>query len=298
MITQINSTGGFSMFYQALQILSKQRALPGIQLIVCLLSFVFILPLGAQEQSRESMAVDATASQWNFQFAVEGFYNYKTDEIAPGVQRPQGNQGFGQFRMVAPIPKSGKMPFTLLPRLTLRILENSEGENGFGSSDIFALIILQQWAKGRWGIGPQINFPAGEEKFGNTNWGYGLAAAITQREMEDKLFLALLLQQVWRKPNNGTETKASPLAINLIAVYQLGNGWYIGNGDFVINYDWDNGSFFVPFGLRLGKAFIGDKSTWNAYVEYASSLLYDEWKGPVADHSWRVNVQYQLPVGL
>jgi len=251
----------------------------------------------AQEQSRESMAVDATASQWSFQLAYEGFFDYKTDEIAPGVPRSAGNKGFLQFRLVAPIAKSESMPFTLLPRLTLRAVQNKDGDYGFGSSDIFALAILQQWSTGRWGLGPQINFPAGSAEFGNTNWGYGLAAAVTERALGDKLYLALLLQQTWRAQMGGSgATLASPLAINLILVYQLGSGWYIGNGDFVISYDWYNQAFFVPFGLRVGKAFIGAKTTWNAYVEYSTSLLYDSWMGPVGTHGLRLNVQYQMPV--
>jgi hypothetical protein len=258
---------------------------------------VSVNSVSAQEQSRESMAVDATATQWSYQLAVEGFFDYKTDTLDNGMIRPEGNKGFLQFRWVAPIPKSEKVPITLLPRLTLRLVENKDGDNGFGSSDIFVLGIMNQWAKGRWGIGPQINFPA-KGGFGNTNWGIGFAAAITQRELNDKLFLALLLQQTWRKVNDPSSDAVlgSPLSINPIFVFQLGQGWYLGNGDFVINYNWYENAWFVPFGVRLGKAFIGEKSTWNAYVEYSTSLIYKDWPGPAADHAFRVNVQYQVPV--
>ncbi|MGB5872900.1 MAG: hypothetical protein WBH56_04210 [Bacteroidota bacterium] len=260
---------------------------------------MLINPLWSQEQSRESMAVDATASQWSFQFAYEGFFDYRTDEIAPGVTRPEGNKGFLQFRLVTPISKSESNPLTWLPRLTLRAVQNKTGDYGFGSSDLFVLGILDQWSTGRWGLGPQINFPAGSSGFGNTNWGYGLAGAITERALNDKLFLALLLQQTWRQQMGGSEaTLATPLGINLIFVYQLGDGYYIGNGDFVINYNWYDQSLFVPFGVRVGRAFIGDTSTWNAYVEYSTSLIYKSWNAPVASHALRVNVQYQVPVGM
>jgi hypothetical protein len=260
-------------------------------LIIIFISFVIAIPIFAQEQSRESAAVDPTASQWSFQFAYEGFFDYKEIET-----RGKGNKGFFQFRMVAPLPADENFPITLLPRLTARLVQNSEGDFGFGQSDLFVLGILQQWATGRWGIGPQINFPS-QGGFGNTNWGFGLAGGLTQRAFDDKLFLALLLQQTWGK-NNAGETKASNLGINTIIVYQLGDGWYIGNGDFVIRYDWDNSAFFVPFGLRLGKAFINPEGTWNAYIEYASSLIYDSIPGPVASHGVRINVQYQIPVSL
>jgi hypothetical protein len=246
----------------------------------------------AQEQSRESMAVDATAAQWSYQFAYEGFFDYDTSK-----GRPEGNQGFVQFRLVAPIAKSESMPVTLLPRLTLRLVQNANGDTGFGSSDLFALAILNEWATGRWGIGPQINFPAASKDFGNTNWGFGLAGAVTQRELDDDLYLALLLQQTWAN-NEAGETKASPLGINAIVVYQLGDGWYIGNGDFVISYDWDNSAFRIPFGLRLGKAIITAGTTWNFYAEYATGLYYDDWRGSVPGHALRVNAQFQIPVGF
>ena len=261
------------------------------KLTIIFVSFVLAIPIFAQEQSRESAAVDPTASQWSLQFAYEGFFDYKETET-----RGEGNKGFFQFRMVAPLPADESFPITLLPRLTLRLVQNSASDFGFGQSDIFVLGILNQWATGRWGLGPQINFPS-QGGFGNPNWGYGLAAAVTQRALSDKLFIALLLQQTWSK-NSAGETKASALGINTIIVYQLGDGWYIGNGDFVIRYDWDSGSFNVPFGLRLGKAFINPDGTWNAYLEYASSLVYDSFPGPIPGHSLRINVQYQIPVSL
>ncbi len=275
---------------------------------VFVVSMLSVLPATAQEeeeeaateggQSRESMAVDATATQWSFQFAVEGNFNYKDDEIAPGVTRPEGGLGFLQFRFVAPVAKSEKIPFTMLPRLTMRAVEDKNGKYGFGQSDIFILGIVDQWATGRWGIGPQINFPA-DKGFGNPEWGFGLAGAVTQRAMKDKLFLALLLQQTWSKdpdPDGSGDTKPSPLGINPVIVYQLGNGFYIGNGDFVIRYNWNDGSWFWPLRVRLGKAWILPEKTYNAYIEYGTALDFKDWKGAVPEHTVRLNFQFQIPV--
>ena len=111
-------------------------------------------------QSRESAAVDPTAAQWSLQFAAEYKGDYKDDEISEGVTRPEGGQGFYQFRFVAPMPKDEKFPITMLPRLTMRYVQNAAGDYGFGQSDLFILGIAQEWATGRWGLGPQINFPA------------------------------------------------------------------------------------------------------------------------------------------
>jgi hypothetical protein len=254
-------------------------------------TFILALPVLTQDQSRESAAVDPTAAQWSFQFAYEGQFDYKEPEV-----RGEGNKGFFQFRFVAPLPADESFPITLLPRLTARLVQNSQDEFGFGQSDLFVLGIINQWASGRWGLGPQINFPS-QAGFGSTNWGYGLAGAVTQRALNDDLFIALLLQQVWRDDGTGV-VRASPLGINATLVYQLGEGWYIGNGDFVISYSWQNQSWFVPFGIRVGKAFINPKGTWNTYIEYRTWAIDENWVGPVADHNVRINIQYQIPVSL
>lgn len=261
-----------------------------------LLMFLFLITfyfstLIAQEQSRESAAVDPTAAQWSFQLAYEGNFDYQEQDI-----RGVGPKGFLQFRLVAPLPADESFPITLLPRLTARMVQNSAGDYGFGQSDLFVLGIAQQWATGRWGFGPQINFPSAEG-YGNTNWGYGLAAALTQRALNDDLFFALLLQQVWRDDGTGV-TRAAPLGINATFVYQLGKGFYVGNGDFVISYNWHNQAWFVPFGIRLGKAFINPDGTWNTYIEYRTWAYENDWQGPIADHNLRINVQYQIPVSF
>ena len=257
-----------------------------------LIILLWILPISMfSQQSRESAAVDPTAAQWSFQLAYEGNYDYKEPEI-----KGEGNKGFLQFRLVAPIGATESFPFPLLPRLTAKLIQNSKDEYGFGQSDLFVLGILNQWESGRWGLGPQINFPS-QEGFGSTEWGYGFAGAVTQRELNDDLFLVLLLQQVWRDDGTGV-TRAAPLGINAAFVYQLGKGFYIGNGDFVISYNWHNKSWFVPFGVRVGKAFISPEATWNAYIEYRTWAMDKDWVGPVADHNLRINVQYQIPVSF
>lgn len=259
--------------------------------IIIFITIVLTFAVIAQEQSRESEAVDPTASQWSLQLAYEAQLDYQDIET-----RGEGPKGFFQFRFVAPLPADKSFPITLLPRLTARLVQNSQDDFGFGQSDLFILGIINQWSSGRWGLGPQINFPS-QEGFGSTNWGYGFAGAVTQRALNDDIFLALLLQQVWRADGNGV-VSASPLGMSLTFVYQLGDGWYVGNGDFVVSYNWQNQSWFVPFGIRVGKAFINPKGTWNTYIEYRTWAIDDNWVGPVADHNVRINIQYQIPVSL
>ncbi len=55
------------------------------------------------EQSRESQAMDATATQWSFQAAYQSMPDYYND-IVNGSPRPAGLDNYFQLRVVAPVP--------------------------------------------------------------------------------------------------------------------------------------------------------------------------------------------------
>ena len=199
--------------------------------------------------------------------------------------------------MVAPIPEDRVLSDHAVAALDpCGWYRTRQDEFGFASSDLFVLSILDDWGTGRWGIGPQVTFPAAEG-FGPQVFGYGFAGAIVQRALDDDLFFGLLVQQVWRENPDGV-TRAGSFGINPILVYQLGSGFYVGNGDMVALLNWQDGSMLVPLGVRLGKAFIDPKGTWNTYVEYRAPVIVADWKGAIPEHSVRINVQYQIPVAL
>ena len=84
---------------------------------------------------------------------------------------------------------------------------------------------------------------------------HGFAAAAVNTK--GKWFYGLLLTQSWRgidpqaQPPGTSDT--NPLGIAPFLNYQLGDGWYVGNGDMVIQFNWDSGDVFIPIGVRLGK---------------------------------------------
>ncbi len=252
-------------------------------------------PVAAQDDV--SKALDSTATQWSFQFAWQGT-EWKED--GPGDEpRPLGHDNFAQVRMVMPLVFES---FTLLPRLTLRHYENENtGKSGWGNTELFGLIVPRSWdwGTGRVGIGPLVTFP-GDKDVARDEWGYGLAGAYVNTS--GNWFYGVLLTQSWREvdPNNlpAGSSDTNPLGIAPFLNYQLGGGWYVGNGDMVIQYDWDSREFYVPIGVRLGKVFTGDKGSWNAYLEWQTSLIYDNWPGSAKDNSIRINLTRTIPVGF
>ncbi len=189
--------------------------------------------VAAAEQDDVSKALDSTATQWSLQTAYQLMPDYHTDEISPGVARPAGSDNYLQVRMVAPLAFE-KM--TVLPRLTLRHYENAQGQAGFGNTELFALMIPKSWdwGNGRMGIGPLITAP-GDKEVARDEWGYGFAGAIVNTT--GNWFYGVLLTQSWRSIDPAAlppgTSDANPLGISPFLNYQLGGGWYIGNGDMV-----------------------------------------------------------------
>lgn len=248
-------------------------------------------------QSRESMAVDATATQWSFQLAYQLMPDYY-DDLVNGEPRPAGMDDYIQLRIVAPLPMKN---LTILPRLTFRHYENPQGQSGMGNTELFALIIpgFTDWGSGRAGIGPLVTLP-GNENVARDEWGYGFAGAIVNNT--GKFFYGLLLTQSWRAidpnalPENNTDT--NPLGIAPFVNYRIGSkGWYVQTADIVAQYDWNTGHFYLPIGLRVGKVWVLEKASWNLYTEYRTSAIYKDWEGAAVKNSYRLNISYTIPVG-
>ena len=247
-------------------------------------------------QDRETQALDSTATQWSFQLAYQVMPDYHDDILDNGQIRPEGNTDYLQLRIVAPIPLKS---FTILPRLTIRHYENAQGQSGLGNTELFGLIIPKSWdwGSGRFGIGPLVTLP-GDKDVASDEWGYGFAAAVVNAK--GKWFYGLLLTQTWRAvdpliiPPSTSNTE--PLGIAPILNYRLGDGWYIGNGDMVARWDWEKSEFYLPIGVRVGKVLVGEKSSWNIYGEYQTSLIYKDWSGSAVENSFRLNLTYSLPV--
>jgi hypothetical protein len=269
-------------------------------LVICSIFWAYSLMAQDEgEQSRESMAVDATASQWSFQFAYQWMPDYYDDILSDGTTRPAGMDNYAQLRIVAPIPLK---KLTILPRLTIRHYEAPTGKSGFGNTELFALMIpnVTNWGTGRAGIGPLVTAP-GNPDVSKDEWGYGLAGAIVQNT--GNWFYGLLLTQSFRSidpnaPPTGA-SDANPLGIAPFVNYRFGTtGLYVQTADIVALYDWDSGTFYLPIGARFGKVWVWEKASLNVYAEYRTSLIYKNWEGSAVKNSYRLNVSYTIPVGI
>ena len=271
------------------------------------LAFLISIALISQEevpetseaaQSRESAAMDATATQWSFQLAYQSMPDYYSDDV-DGVPRAPGLDNYLQLRVVAPIPLKS---FTILPRLTFRHYEDKvTGKAGIGNTELFALVIpkFSDWGSGRAGIGPLMTFP-GNKNVSKDEWGYGIAAAIVNNT--GQWFYGLLFTQSFRAvdPNamGPGESDVNPLGIAPFLAYRFGKtGLYLQTADMVALYDWKTKGFYLPVGARFGKVWVFETSSLNVYAEYRTSAIYKNWEGAAVKNSYRFNVSYTIPVG-
>ena len=274
-----------------------RKTLPVTLLTAILALGVSGTSLAQEEQDDISKALDSTATQWSLQTAYQVMPDYYSDDLSAGNPRPPGPTDYLQVRLMAPLVFSN---FNLLPRVTLRHYENSQGQSGIGNTELFGLVIPHKWdwGTGRVGLGPLITLP-GDEKVARDEWGYGVAAAIVNTK--GNWFYGLLLTQSWRSvdptalPAGTSDT--NPLGLAPFLNYQLGGGWYVGNGDMVAQYDWDSKKFYLPIGVRIGKVAVKPDGSWNVYFEYQTSLIYDDWPGAAVENSYRLNVSYTWPLG-
>jgi len=255
------------------------------------------VPSEESAQDKLNKALDSTATQWSFQLAYQVMPDYHQDTLDNGQMRPAGSTDYVQARIVAPVALEH---LTILPRLTFRHYENGQGQSGLGNTELFALIIPKalDWGSGRAGLGPLVTFP-GNEAVARDEWGYGFAAAVVNSA--GPWFYGLLVTQSWRGidptalPPGKSDT--NPLGIAPFLNFQLGGGWYVGNGDMVARYDWDTKQVYLPIGIRVGKVFVKEKGSWNAYFEYQTSLIYKDWLGSAVKNSYRFNITYTMPIG-
>jgi hypothetical protein len=201
------------------------------------------------------------------------------------------------LRFVAPIPLGKNLK--VINRFTMRNNEAADKSSGAGDAEYFALFVPFEWSTGRWGIGPQVNFPAESSKFGSEKWRYGFATAWLER-VGDKVLTGVLVQQIWGKtdPSDPDRQVAQPITIQPVFNYSLKNGYYVNIGETAFSYNWDANAWLIPLGFRFGKVFINqDGSTWNLYGEIRKTVYYgDSWPGSVMDTAVRVNLSYAFPM--
>lgn len=46
----------------------------------------------------------------------------------------------------------------------------------------------------------------------------------------------------------------------------------------------------------MGRLWVQETGTWNAYIEYQTSVIYDKWQGSAPEHQFRLALAYSIPI--
>ncbi len=203
---------------------------------------------------QSAMAQDASADANNPLAAVtavnfQDSYVWDTYDIDA-----ESNQFFIRYARPFTIGDTNWLLRATLPINTLPV--NDDGSNKTGLGDIDALFAYQFKTKKpgvSFGIGPQIVLPTGGSKLGSDQWQLGLANVYFNSSSKKFQYgyLAIYKHGIGSRHDN---PRVNLGAFQPFLFYQLGSGWYTGMAP-IWNYNFENDSYNVPIGARLGKTF-------------------------------------------
>ena len=165
-----------------------------------------------------------------------------------------------------------------------------EGDIGsqFGLGDIIYQGFISPKNPGKliWGLGPQINFPTGTDRFTSNQWSAGPAAVLLA--MPGHWVYGALLSNVWNIGNGYDDAPdVNAMTFQPFVNYNFDKGWYV-NMSPVMTADWEADSgdqWTVPLGGGVGRVMkIGSQ-----HVNLRGAVYYNV-QEPGDDNAW--NMQF------
>lgn len=240
---------------------------------------------------------DLNSSRWSIQGTWVTNGSFYGDTLADGEARPEGVMSDLQTRIAYRVTPKRFIKVPILSRLKLQKIKSKYGNWGTAPTELFSLAVPKDWGSGQFAIGPLVRFPVSNSEFGNPEYTFGFSTGIIQRFDKHKLLVGLLIRQTWGKtdPLNPGALVAQAMALNPVINLRLGGGYYIQNGGMVGLLNWkEDGGFYLPIAVRIGKVFITKNGSWNISAEYRTSAIYKNWSGPAVKNAFRLNIGFSL----
>ncbi len=239
-----------------------------------------------------AMAQDA-ASQANNPLAnttALNFQNYYIGEV-DGTDT-DANQFIVRYAAPFSIGESNWLMRASVPVVTNPVAPSFGHTSGLGDFNIFAAYLFPtQDPAVSYGIGPQLVAPtATDSALGGEQWQAGLAAVYFDGRSKKFQYGALVTYQAGFGDKNGRATSSFGAA-QPFAFWQLGDGWYTGTAP-LWTYNFENDTYAVPLGLRLGKVIKSGKTVYNMFVEPQYSVIKEGPGVPEWQIFFALNLQF------
>ncbi len=180
-------------------------------------------------------------------------------------------------RYAQPFAKGRLLMRASVPLTTKSFGSDSMGiptsNSGLGDANIFVSYNFISKADKTIGVGPLLVAPtASESGLGDSKWQAGLAFVVYIAKSSSFQFGGLV---TWQASFSGDTDKpnTNTMAIQPFLFWQLGKGTYLRTASIWI-FDIENGNYFVPFSLGIGKVVKVNNTVFNLFIEPQYSILH------------------------
>ena len=235
------------------------------KIVAGLILLVVSLPVLAQEQPSEADLKAANNPLATLTAANLQNY-YKSDLI--GLPNATANTAW--LRFVKPVGRwltRSSLAFNYVPTGL------GTTASGMGDFNTFAAYLISKpTAVQMIGVGPLLVAPTtSNEALGSGKWQIGAAAVYFNLKSPKLQYGGLVTyQQSFAGSSNRPDT--SLMILQPIAFWQLGNGLYL-RGAPIWQFDLENETYNVPFGLGIGKIIKSGGTVFNLFIEPQFSMF-------------------------
>lgn len=186
---------------------------------------------------------------------------------------------------------------TILPIVSIPDFTSETGNYSSGLSDIiFTSFYVPESSGLMYGFGPVFELPTGGANFGTEKWSAGPSFVMLAQPGD--WTLGVLANNTWSFAGNKQRNEVNHMLLNLFAVKQLGDGWYVNSAP-IITADWtveSENRWIVPLGAGGGKVvMLGGKLPVNLQTQLYYNVIRPDF-GP--EWQWRFQLQVLLPKSI
>jgi hypothetical protein len=167
-----------------------------------------------------------------------------------------------------------------------------ESVSGLGDLNVFdAFLLTEEGAKNQFGIGPLLVAPtATDDALGDGKWQAGAAAVVVSQPLPTVMIGGLVTYQHSFAGESDRPT-ASLGVVQPFVILQFGGGYYARSSG-VWEFDLENDSYVVPFGVGVGKVMRAGRSVLNVFIEPQFTVMREGIGEPSFQVFGGINVQF------
>lgn len=216
----------------------------------------------AQPEAEVNTGQDPTRPITRFDLRIK--YQDLSDLDLPPFRDQDLRAWIFTLRADKPFPLGGG--YTLSTRVDVPLivnnvpsLDNLDGDTEFGIADSLVQLLLIMPHQGRWtfAAGTQVLFPtATQDQFGTGKWQLApiVAAKYDSSNLIPRSWMALILKNRFSFAGDSDRSDTNRFSIQPILNINLPDFWFVTFAP-EIAYDWEQGGWFVPFDITVGKLF-------------------------------------------